>query len=590
MNIRASSMRIFKKLTNSIAFKLYIVLLIVIIPLAFFLFYNNFYAMNIVINQVANSNKNMITLYVNQINEGLYNADSYLTNIAASNSDFMVLKNSTDSSIRNMSQIHLFNTISSDIMIYKTVNSFFVYSEYDDEFMSASNISEREDVADQVRIYIEQQFVTNSKGDEREFRGWYLVKLQNEYYLFRIMHFDKMFIGSWVRVNDLLAPINLLNTRNTGACLFTDSKGTLTNADQMVKINKINLQQSFNKYYISGTKNKYLVIGRKSSEGDFNLVALIRDSNILQNLTYLTQTSKLLTILLLIMIPICLVLLRKTVLIPLNRIVGIMHKVQNGNLDARITPYKTSEEFIILYETFNSMMTQIKDLEISVYEEQINKQRAELKQLQLQINPHFFMNSLNIVYSLALTKNYDLIKEMTLSLISYFQYMSQVNRMFVPLKDEIEHVRNYLHIQNLRFQDCFTYAINAPEFILDTPVPPLVIQTFVENSVKHSFIAERQIKVSIKAEMYDGDNEPFIKIIICDTGKGFAPEVLDKLNSGAKLSYKKREHIGIWNIRHTLDIIYSGKAKISFENTEPSGATVIIEFPVTTPEDNKYWE
>lgn len=69
---------------------------------------------------------------------------------------------------------------------------------------------------------------------------------------------------------------------------------------------------------------------------------------------------------------------------------------------------------------FNRMADQIKKLKIDVYEEQLNKQRAELKHLQLQINPHFFLNSLNIIYSFTFTGQYDLIQKMSLYLMRYF--------------------------------------------------------------------------------------------------------------------------------------------------------------------------
>ncbi len=103
--------------------------------------------------------------------------------------------------------------------------------------------------------------------------------------------------------------------------------------------------------------------------------------------------------------------------------------------------------------TFNGMMEQIQELRIHVYEEQLNKQKAELQHLQLQINPHFFMNSLNIIYNLALVKNYALIQEMAISLVQYFRYMFRSNLTFLPLKDELQHIRNYIRIQELRFLD-----------------------------------------------------------------------------------------------------------------------------------------
>ena len=102
-------------------------------------------------------------------------------------------------------------------------------------------------------------------------------------------------------------------------------------------------------------------------------------------------------------------------------------------------------------DTFNTMMDEIHKLKINVYEEQLATQRSELKHLQLQINPHFLFNSLNIVYHLASVKNLALIQEMILCLVQYFRFMFRSNSHFVSLSDELDHTRNYLTIQQMRF-------------------------------------------------------------------------------------------------------------------------------------------
>src|SRR5690606_22194069 len=108
---------------------------------------------------------------------------------------------------------------------------------------------------------------------------------------------------------------------------------------------------------------------------------------------------------------------------------------------------------------------------------QINKQREELQRLQLQVNPHFYLNSLNIVYNLAKVKNYNLIMEMSSALSNYFRFLFRNNTSFVKLRDELEHTRNYLYIQTLRFPEQLKWSINSPEYFNDVPVPPLIVQS-----------------------------------------------------------------------------------------------------------------
>jgi two-component system sensor histidine kinase YesM len=130
-----------------------------------------------------------------------------------------------------------------------------------------------------------------------------------------------------------------------------------------------------------------------------------------------------------------------------------MGKVKGGNWSVRVETDKDAEEFRILGRSFNTMMTEIQTLRVNVFEEQLNKQREELQRLQMQVNPHFFLNSLNIIYNLAKVKNYSLIMEMSLSLIRYFRFLFRSNISLVKLKEELDHTRNYLGIQSMRFLD-----------------------------------------------------------------------------------------------------------------------------------------
>jgi two-component system sensor histidine kinase YesM len=143
-------------------------------------------------------------------------------------------------------------------------------------------------------------------------------------------------------------------------------------------------------------------------------------------------------------------------------------------------------------------------------------------------------------------------------------------------------VDNYIRIQKMRFPDCLTYEIKASDFIMDILVPPQIIQLFVENTIKHALTTDKPIHLSVNIKMYDREDKPFLKIVINDTGKGFDEVVLEKLNADVLDINENDDHIGIWNIRNTLNLLYSDEAKISFSNLKPSGASVTIEFPAKT--------
>ena len=210
----------------------------------------------------------------------------------------------------------------------------------------------------------------------------------------------------------------------------------------------------------------------------------------------------------------------------------------------------------------------------------MNKQKLELEHLKLQIRPHFYLNSLNIIYRLAQKQEHKLIKEMALCLMEYFRYILRNNLTFVSLAEELRHVRNYLRIQEMQYAGGFTYEIDVPDFLLDSPVPPLIIQVFVENSIKHAVTLDEPIRIFITANYEKINGKEFLKILVRDTGKGFPDEVLQRFHEGVYYENGVQKHIGIQNTQRRLQLLYKGEASISLSNDIQSGAVVEVDLPL----------
>jgi len=169
---------------------------------------------------------------------------------------------------------------------------------------------------------------------------------------------------------------------------------------------------------------------------------------------------------------------------------------------------------------------------------------------------------------------------MSLCLVNYFRFMFQSNLTFIGLKDEIKHTRNYLRIQELRFPNYLTYEIIVPDSLLECPIPPLMVQTFVENTIKHAVTLDELIHISINITPYESENKAMIRVLIQDTGKGFSKEVLDRLQFDTDTNNEQVEHIGIWNIQRRLRMLYKGEAEITFYNRIDGGACAEICLPM----------
>jgi two-component system, sensor histidine kinase YesM len=153
------------------------------------------------------------------------------------------------------------------------------------------------------------------------------------------------------------------------------------------------------------------------------------------------------------------------------------------------------------------------------------------------------------------------------------------NSDFVKLKDEITFVYNYLKIEQLRYPGFILYEVDIPDYLSEEPIPTLLIETFVENSIKHGILPGIPIKIIISAELTEDDEQTALRIRISDNGRGFQDDVLTKVNSGEQIADERGVHIGVWNVSQRLNYLYHGKAKIKFYNLEGHGACIDLIIP-----------
>jgi len=571
------------KSLRSLRVKLAFIVLLMTVPLVGMLIYNNFYAIHVVRGQVADSYRDTLTLYRNQIDVGLNDADQYMNVIAYGNELLSLGQAETDDDYY-VTKSYLYNKLATDIPLYRSVSSFFTYEETRQDFMSVWNNGDFSyEETNSVKLYLVDWIRKQPLNKGLSLR-WQYHRIGQKYYLIDIVRAGDAYLGAWVEADRLIAPLRSLKIGKEGQILLSNDAGEPITNSTVVLDNGINLRQDMTSYYLSGSESKYLVVGEHSERGNFNLIALIPDANILDKLPYLQRLIWIITIAAMIVIPIGLYFMRRSILTPLNRILLAMKKVRSGDWGIRVDLAKSSDEFLILGDSFNAMMGEIQTLRVNVFEEQLNKQREELQRLQMQVNPHFFLNSLNIVYNLAKVKNHELILQMTESLIHYFRYMFRSPTSFVKLADELSHTGNYLRIQVLRFPGQLTWTIDAPDYLQDIPIPPLIVQSFVENSVKHAFrMDEEPIDISVSIRFEDEEIGSWMRIAIRDTGCGFEERVLEALRAGLSIQNEKGEHTGIWNVQRRLALIYGEDVSIRFGNDKNTGGAVVELILPTDP-------
>ena len=239
---------------------------------------------------------------------------------------------------------------------------------------------------------------------------------------------------------------------------------------------------------------------------------------------------------------------------PIKKLVEVFRQVENGNLQISLnTDDVESKEFAYLYARFNKMVDSLNMLIDQAYKQKILTQRAELKQLQAQIKPHFLYNSFFIINTMAQTGDDNLI-EFTNHLGEYYRYLTRNAADIIPLHEEIEHARTYTSILSMRFTKNLTVEFGScPKEFEQYPVPRLILQPLIENAFEHA--AEKRMKdriISISFEI----REERLHITVEDNGTSLSEEELIKLQKTLVLQPDDGEVTALININRRLKLQY----------------------------------
>lgn len=566
--------------SNSIKTILFRYAALFIIPIIILLIISNLYAIHLVRNQVYSYNKNTLYLYISQIDKLFDEVENALSESAMNNSYLHVMGTEQDGNTRALASYQIEALLKRVSQSYGMMDGFFAFASPSDTYVSYEKTYQEYEQREQIEEYITQTIQNVHFSDNPMMNAWFSHRIGQDNFIFRIFHSQNAYIGAWVKAENLVSNLTTINISGLDYILLVDRNGNaLTSVEEMQR-EKVDLKKEYDQYYLTGEQNKYLVIGQASGMGSFNLVALIRDNSVvegLNNFSVIIITFIAISALLLLLY---LNFSRKKVINPIRSLVEGMQSIESGNLDAKLQIENPTEEFAILSNTFNSMSAQIKNLKINIYEERIRNQKARLDFYQIQINPHFFINTLNTIYSFAQTNNCAMVQEMVLCLVRHFRY-TLYNDPTVKLQEEMDFVKNYLHMQEIHTMNRLTHVIDfdiSPS-LMDADVPTLIIQTFVENAIKHNKTIDNQIIIKISASLEDVEGESYLHIVITDSGQGFSQEVCQILNEGGKLKDSRGKHIGIYNIQQRLFLLYGEKASLVFSNNHKGGACVDICFP-----------
>ena len=261
---------------------------------------------------------------------------------------------------------------------------------------------------------------------------------------------------------------------------------------------------------------------------------------------------------------------------PIRKLELSVNEIEKGNLNAKVDA-EGSYEIRHLGQSVQNMAKQIQVLMADIVSEHEKKRKQEFDTLQSQINPHFLYNTLDIIVWMIENEKPDQAVKAVTALARFFRISLSRGKSIITVKDELEHVRNYLMIQHMRFKNRFSYTIEAEDEVLELASLKLMLQPLVENAIYHGM------------EFMDGDGEIFISawkegedlyLKVSDNGLGMTEEQVARLFSDTPHTGSSRgSGIGVKNVNERIRLYFGSEYGLSIESEPDEGTVVTIHLP-----------
>ena len=262
---------------------------------------------------------------------------------------------------------------------------------------------------------------------------------------------------------------------------------------------------------------------------------------------------------------------------PIDGLYQRVVEIGRGDLSPRAPVPAEDSKLQALGTGLEEMVTRLNDQMELNRQEQIRLRSMELALIQAQINPHFLYNTLDAIVWLIETGKNDQAIEMVSSLSTYFRSFLSNGKDIIPLGEEIQHVRSYLEIQQVRYKDILAYDFLTDPSLDRCLIPKMTLQPLVENAIYHGIKPKRGISRITISSSRDGGQ---VILKVADSGVGMAPEALQALREslerdegsgfGMKASYKR------------LRLMFGGGLKFDIESAENRGTEITIRIPYQT--------
>ncbi|MCL6601657.1 MAG: histidine kinase [Paenibacillus sp.] len=354
--------------------------------------------------------------------------------------------------------------------------------------------------------------------------------------------------------------------------VFLDNNGRIAYSDVNADFKMDTIFPHFNKEQMSGTENGYYWFREVSNQG-WSIISLTPKSDYNKEINRWIVQIALFSLLFFGMVLFLAWLLWKMVYRPLTGFNKEIQLMAQNKVQTKVVQTKIPEFDFLLYQ-FQQMKIQIWELFAEVETKEKRRADLEVEKLLYQINPHFLMNTLDTVHWLALMNGQDEIDKLVSSLNKLLHYNLGKLGQSSTIQEEIEAVKQYLILQQIRYDFKFDVHIHVDEEVLKIPIPRFILQPLVENSLYHGLNDDGYIEVEVRLTHK-------IEIFIRDNGAGMSEEQIQKvLHSEEAENRKVGMGIGMNYVKRMIEIYYAGQAELRVTSVMGKGTMIQLSLPL----------
>lgn len=370
---------------------------------------------------------------------------------------------------------------------------------------------------------------------------------------------------------------------------ITDAEGGLI-YDSDLSSGRVNYSEINKEELLMYQKNpdNYLVIEDTTKQLDMKVNTVIPRSKMLLRISFIQKVTLLLVVILIGVIISASILFSKRIVHLIRKLQSSMKRLEGGNYEL-ITDSTGNDEIGSLVKSYNHMVGEMEALIEEVYQAGIRQKNAQFLALRTQINPHFLFNTLESIRIKAILNGDDAVADMVKMLAKMFRTVLDSDKKNYKVCDELENIRSYIQLQNIRFDNVITLTEHIDSQICQAKIMSILFQPVVENCFKYgSKESGIPIHISITGQLTE---EKKMVFTIWDDGQGMSPERLEEVRQGLYMAQdveiqkekggedSTSHRIGLRNIAERLHLRYGSDGELRIVSSDEQGTIVEIQVP-----------